>query len=126
MSTNGRKGRGESSHNKSKTDAARGVSASLIEEVFDHWKLCMQKKRAVLDVKRRRDIGWAIATYGIDGCKEAIEGCAGDRWWMGANSRKTAYNDISVIFRDSDHVEKFIEMYEKQRAGSSKQKWLKD
>jgi len=31
---------------------------------------------------------------------------------MGKNKQKTAYNDISVIFRDAAHVEKFQEMYD--------------
>ncbi len=67
------KGRGQNAHNKSKTELSKTVSMTLVQEVFDYWKEVMGKKRAVMDTKRARDIGWAIAVYGLDGAREAIE-----------------------------------------------------
>ncbi len=123
MST-GKTGRGESIHNQSKSKLAKTISPALIKEVFDYWKHVMDKKRAVLDEKRTRDIGWAIAIWGIDGAKEAIDGCRASEFHMGNNSHKTTYNDVTLIFRDADHVEKFHELLDKSKKSSGKKKWL--
>ena len=123
-----KKVRGPSTHNKSKGDLAKTVSNVLIEEIFEYWKVAMgkTKRRAALDVNRHRDIGWAIAVYGVDACREAIDGCANDPWWMGANNRGIAYNDVSVIFRNAGNVEKFLELHDKQSESSAKEEWINE
>jgi len=118
------KGRGENVHNQSKSKLAKTVSPALIQEVFDYWKETMGKKRAVLDSKRTRDIGWAIALWGVEGARDAIDGCKASDFHMGNNSRKTVYNDITLIFRDAEHVERFQETLDKSRQSSAKRKWI--
>jgi hypothetical protein len=118
------KGRGQNAHNKSKTELSKTVSMTLVQEVFDYWKEVMGKKRAVMDTKRARDIGWAIAVYGLDGARDAIDGCKASPFHMGQNNRKTAYNDITLIFRDAEHVERFHDELDKTKSSSAKQKWL--
>lgn len=113
--------RGRFSHNKGKAEIAKTVAPSLIQEVFDYWKLVMGKKRAVLDSKRSRDIGWAIAIYGVDGAKEAIDGCKLSPFHMGDNDRDTVYNDVTLIFRDAERIERFQERAELK---SAKDKWV--
>lgn len=119
------KGRGPSIHNKNKTELGKKVSMNLVLEVFEYWKDAMSKKRASLDIKRERDIRWAIAVYSVQGCKDAIDGCKLSDFHMGKNKQKTAYNDVSVIFRDADHVERFQELYDKNQT-SAKSKWASE
>lgn len=118
------KGRGPNAHNKAKTELAKTVAPSLIQEVFDYWKLVMGKQRAVLDKKRSRDIGWAIAVWGVEGAREAIDGCKLSPFHMGKNARNTVYNDIGLIFRDAERVERFHDELDKSRKKSAKDKWL--
>jgi hypothetical protein len=44
---------------------------------------------------------------------------------MGKNKSKTAYNDISLIFRDADHVEKFLDMNDNPTT-SAKSNWINE
>lgn len=117
-------GRGPNAHNKSKSELAAKVPASQIKEIFDYWKQAMGKPRSVLDSKRSRDIGWAIAVYGMDGAREAIDGCKASPFHMGENDRNTCYNDVTLIFRDAERVERFHEQLEKNTKKSAKEKWL--
>ena len=125
MSTE-RKGRGPSIHNKDKTELGRKIHTALVLEVFEYWKDKMGKKRAVLDKNRHRDLAWGIAVYNVEQCKQAIDGCAGSEWHMGNNRNKTAYNDITLIFRDAEHVERFLDLYDKMNEKSAKDKWIDD
>jgi hypothetical protein len=45
---------------------------------------------------------------------------------MGQNKNKVAYNDITLIFRDSEHVERFLDIYDENNKKSAKDKWLND
>lgn len=121
----GKQGRGPNAFNKTKIELGKKVAFPLVLEVFEYWKDTMGKKRAALDLKRERDIRWAIAVYNVQGCKDAIDGCKTSDFHMGKNARKTEYNDISLIFRDSEHVEKFQDMLDKKNS-SAKSKWADD
>jgi len=121
-----RKGRGLSSHNKDKTELGKKISTVLVLEVFEYWKDKMSKKRAVLDKNRHRDLAWGIALYNVEQCKQAIDGCAASSWHMGQNKHRTAYNDITLIFRDAEHVERFLDIYDETNKQTAKDKWLND
>ena len=123
-----KKGRGENTHNKNKTELGRKIHTALVVEVFEYWKTTMGKKRSVLDTKRHRDIAWGIAVYNVETCKQAIDGCASSAWHMGQNRNKTVYNDITLIFRDAEHVEKFLDMYDDNVSSNkgAKERWLND
>ena len=125
MSTE-KKGRGPNAHNKNKGELGRKIHTALVVEVFEYWKDKMGKKRAVLDKNRHRDIAWGIAVYNVEQCKQAIDGCAASGWHMGQNKNKVAYNDITLIFRDSEHVERFLDIYDENNKTSAKDKWLND
>jgi hypothetical protein len=121
-----RKGRGPSVHNQDKTQLGKKIATVLVLEVFEYWKEKMGKKRAVLDKNRHRDIAWGIAVYNVEQCKQAIDGCASSPWHMGDNRARTAYNDVTLIFRDSVHVERFLDLCDKSNEKSAKDKWLDD
>lgn len=125
MGKNDGSGRGPSIHNKNKIELGKKIDMHLVLEVFEYWKSVMGRKRATLDIKRERDIRWGIAVYSVQGCREAIDGCKLSDFHMGKNKQKTAYNDVSVIFRDADHVERFQELYDKNQT-SAKSKWANE
>jgi hypothetical protein len=100
----------------SKNKKSQEVAHERIVEVFDFWVSTFKKKRAVLDEKRRQAIGAAIHDYGTEACKNAIIGCSLSDYYMGRNKRGRVYNDIELILRDSDHIEKFLATYDKSQS----------
>lgn len=102
-------GRGRSSATKEKIENSKKVSEEEIKEVFDFWVLTFKKRVTALDEKRRIAIGNAIHLYGIENCKDAIRGCTYSDFHMGRNSAKKVYNEIELILRDAEHVERFID-----------------
>jgi len=119
----GRK-KGPSAHTREQSDVSTSVSIDLKREIFSYWVERMAKKRAVMDKKREARIGWAIATYGLEACREAIDGCLSSPWHMGKNPSNKRYDDISLIFRDAEHVEMFLDHYSSKNAKSAKEKWV--
>lgn len=96
---------------------ARKVSETAVQEIFDYWKqIISPSSRAVLDDKRVIRIGWAIHDYGMAACKQAIDGIAQSDFHMGNNPQQKKYNDVELIFRSADNVERFIAMAEKRDA----------
>lgn len=101
------------------------VVEDSIQVLFDFWKRIMDKKKTtILDTKRSRRIGWAIKNYGAESAKNAILGCSYSDWHMGKNPGNKSYNDISLIFRDAEHIEMFLERYDKSTAKTASQSWI--
>ena len=101
---------------KTKSVKALGIPNESVEAVWQHWKTVMQSDRAVLDDKRKLDIAAAIHDYGIEGCTKAIDGCVSSAWHMGANPQRKKYNGISLIFRDAEKTEGFMQRASKPDA----------
>lgn len=82
------------------------------EEIFSYWKETMNHSRAKLDKKRSSVIHKALQLgYSVVDLKKAISGCAQTPFNMGKNDRHQIYDDISLIFRDAEHIERFINNY---------------
>lgn len=87
------------------------TEAEAISEVFAYWASVMHKPKVVLDEKRRNLIrtrlrdGWTPEQL-----MTAIAGNAGDEWSQGANDRGKPFNELSLILRDAEHIERFIEL----------------
>lgn len=119
----GRK-RGPSEHGRQQREDAAGVSMDAKREIFDYWKTKMQKNRALLDANRQSRIGWAIKNYGMEACRQAIDGCLMSDWHMGKNPNNKAYNDISLIFRNSEKMEMFLDRFDAATKKSAKEQWI--
>jgi hypothetical protein len=63
--------------------------------------------RTALGPTRRRAIRDALALYPEAELLLAIEGCAASPFHNGDNERARAYNDVTLILRDEEHVERF-------------------
>lgn len=83
------------------------------EELFEYWKDKTGHPRARLDDKRRRKLATALRFYSLAECKKAIDGCTKSAWHQGQNPNGKRYDQISLIFRDAEHVERFMEYDDK-------------
>lgn len=102
----------EKCSNESKTKVLPAVvHDSPIIELFDIWKVTMNKPRAKLDNKRRELIKNKLKDFTFEDLREAIIGCSNSTFHMGNNDRNTAYNDLSLILRDNAKIETFIDFY---------------
>lgn len=84
--------------------------------VFEYWKSTMNYGRAKLDQKRSKKIQERLKDgYTLDDIKEAIMGCKCSRFHQGDNDRGTKFDDICLICRDAEHVDRFIALAENSR-----------
>lgn len=113
-----KKGRRKSAHKLSQASKTASVAEEQIKAAFDFWIETMQKSRPVLDDKRRQCIGAAIHDYGLEQVLHAIEGCTYSDFHMGRNRANKKYDDVSLILRDAEHVERFLELYDNRSKGS--------
>ena len=105
------KGRGESRLKREQRRKAETVSDALISEVYEYWLSQMRPGRTrvpALDEKRRLKVASAIADYGALECMRAIDGCKRSDFHMGRNKQNKKYDDLELIFRDQDHIERFL------------------
>lgn len=77
-------------------------------ELFNYWQLKMNHPRAIFDAKRQRKVAQALKLYDIEDLKKAIDGCSLTPHNMGKNDSCQIYDDISLILRDADHIERFM------------------
>lgn len=97
--------------------AAPSPARTAVERVFGHWVFMLGKSvaRTALGPLRRRAIERALELYDEDVLLLAIEGCAASAWHAGDNDRRRAFDDLSLILRDEEHVERFAEMGQRLR-----------
>lgn len=83
-------------------------------EVFDYWVKVHRTVRGapqtVFTDRRRRLLERTLRDYNFETCIAAINGCALSDFHMGQNSRNRKYNDLELIFRDAQHIERFAGM----------------
>ena len=78
------------------------------QELFNYWQTTMNHPRAIFDAKRQRKVAQALKLYDLEDLKQAIDGCSLTPYNMGQNDSGQVYDDISLIFRDADHIERFM------------------
>jgi hypothetical protein len=83
-------------------------SAADVRKVFDAWRNILSHPKARLDDRRRRAIKRALSDYGLDDCVRAIHGIRASSFHMGDNADGKVYDDLCLIFRDAEHIERFI------------------
>jgi hypothetical protein len=84
---------------------------SMVQAVFAHWQRRMTKPRARLTVGRATAIkARAREGYTEQQMKRAIDACAASEFHMGENDRKVPYNDLTLILRNGEKLEHFLEL----------------
>lgn len=77
------------------------------------WKVVCQKPRSEIRDKRLKVLKKAIEKYGYERAEKSIIGCSKTLWNMGYNDfgekLSQRYVDLSLIFRNEEYVERFIE-----------------
>lgn len=120
MSEERKPGRPVSARTLSRAKKSAMIPDAAVLEVWNHWIQVMRigaRRKPVLDATRRQIIGAAIHDYEVQGCKDAIDGCALSEFHMGRNKMNKRYDSVELIFRDSEHVEKFHEILDKSTEG---------
>lgn len=91
-----------------------GVTREQVQQVFDAWVSATGKdaKRTKLDRKREKRIVAALKDYPMEDVLDAVVGwqfsdyhCAKSR-----NNTKTVYNQLDMLLRDADQIEKFRDL----------------
>jgi hypothetical protein len=106
---------------KRKARGNRETATAAELAVFNFWTQVMNKRggavfgdERIVKVRARLEGG-----YTVDQLKQAIVGCSLDSFSMGENDRGTKFNDLSLICRDSTHVERFLEIAERAGKGAA-------
>lgn len=118
MSEPTKRGRRKSAHKMSQASKTAAVAEEDITSAFNYWTNMLEKTRPVLDDKRRQCIGAAIHDYGLERVQNAIEGCTFSDFHMGRNRANKKYDDVSLILRDAEHIERFLDLYDKREKGT--------
>jgi hypothetical protein len=83
-------------------------SSPQVDQVFAHWLTATGRTtRTRLDTRRRNRILWALDHYPIDEILTAITNAAISPWHAGHNPEGRRYDDIALILRDAEHLERF-------------------
>lgn len=92
--------------------SAGPVSASPVQELFDHWRQVHRHPNAKLDPKRKAAIERALKSHGADVVRRAIDGCARSDFHKarGKHAGGHVHDDLTLILRDTPHVERFADL----------------
>lgn len=96
------------------------VPLAEIQKVFDYWVTTVKSGRGPkprLDETRKRCIAKAIMMYDVDTCMDAVRGCTLSDWHMGGNPQGKRYDDITLILRNADKIEKFAGLAQNEKSG---------
>ena len=84
-------------------------SSDLVKTIFAYWQEKTKHPGAILDAKRKTAITRALKLgYSAEQLRSAIDGCLKSPWHQGNNDDGKVYDAITLIFRDAEHIERFI------------------
>ncbi|MDE2468899.1 MAG: hypothetical protein KGL35_09180 [Bradyrhizobium sp.] len=88
-----------------------------VAQVFEAWIASTGRTaQTVLDTKRERVIRNALKLYPVADLLDAVDGWRFSSHHRGENDRHTVYNDLGLLLRDAERIEKFRDL---KRAGSN-------
>jgi hypothetical protein len=80
--------------------------------IFGHWCETWEHPRAKLDTKRRRLIRAALGLgYSEADLCQSISGYRNSPYHTGRNESRTVYDNIGLLLRDADHIDKGLAFY---------------
>ena len=95
----------------SKTIVEQARPIDDITAVFVAWQEATRKHRARLDPKRRRRIREALKHYPLADVLDAVQGWQHSPHHIGQNPSGAVYNDLDLLLRDAEHLEKFRDLW---------------
>lgn len=79
--------------------------------IFEYWKKRMGKTRSIFGSGRREKVRARLREGRTEAeIKQAIDACSASEFHMGENDRNQQYNDLTLICRSAEQLEKFLEM----------------
>ncbi|MDQ3573664.1 MAG: hypothetical protein M3404_01885 [Actinomycetota bacterium] len=82
-----------------------------VSELFEHWRRAAGKNaQTVLDAKRRKRLAWALSAFPFADVADALVGWQKSPFHCGENDRGTTFNDITLLLRDAEHLERFRDL----------------
>lgn len=104
-----RKTRAVSKNDLVRTDSKEETSVDL---VFRAWleETGRDPARTKLDRKRAERIRWALENYPLEDVLDAVRGWQKSPFHVGQNERRRPYNDLTLLLRDSQHLEEFRDL----------------
>lgn len=99
------------------------IDKLTVVDVFNFWVETHRSgdgrrgPKPILSPKRERKIRQALTWYGVEACRQAILGCSMSEFHMGKNPSGRRYDDIELILRDPEHVERFIDIFHVNSTG---------
>lgn len=104
------KSREEQSREETNSNASLRSAADR-REIFEAWIEATDSSASStgrrLDAKRRAVIDRALRSFPADELIDAVRGWHHSPHHCGENDRGTVYNDLSLILRDAEHIERF-------------------
>jgi DNA-binding Lrp family transcriptional regulator len=98
---------------------------SIVDCVFDEWRRATRRTgRTILTPKRRKAIEARVKEgYGLDDLLDAVRGWRRSTFHCGANEQETVYNELTLLLRDGEHVERFRDL---ERGAASEQAAMRE
>ena len=87
------------------------IPPTVMEDVWAHYLTTFSAgRKPLLSAERQQLITMAVNEYGAADVKQAITGCSLSDWHMGRNPGGKKYTSIELILRDSEHIERFLQL----------------
>jgi hypothetical protein len=84
------------------------TSVGVVSEIFEHWVAARSKRGHSLTPGRRERIQTRLREFSVEQLKRAIDGVANDDW-----EDRPKHDDLTIIFKNGEQVEKFLELADK-------------
>lgn len=86
---------------------------ACVDVIFNHWKKVFNQPEAILDEERKKAIKNALLDmHPVEKLMRAIDGCKASPYYNGGNPEGVVINRISLIFKNSDQIESFVQAAE--------------
>jgi len=88
---------------------AKAERKAVVEELFDFWKALFDHPTAKLSDQRRRKTELALSSFTTGELYQSLAGYKEDDWEP--RLEKLHNHDLTVLFRDIEHVERGLDIY---------------
>lgn len=95
----------------SKEPSENPQERDVVNQLFELWRSATNRPNARLTIGRRKKIGARLREgYAPEQIAQAITNVACSPFHQGKNDRGRRFDDLELICRDGDHVEKYLEL----------------
>lgn len=106
---------------KDKREEETQSAGADVARVFAHWQQITGHTRSKLDSKRSGKVKTALKAFTADQLCHAIDGWQFSSFHRGQNEDGTVYDNLSLILRDSEQIEKFMRYADDRSDGKGRQ-----